>query len=530
MQGLRARILVGGGLLVIVLAIAVIAMKWVWPTLSGRRPALVEMPPLAPITRSSRIVLPATIALSAIADAVERAPRETSGKLELPMLPFGSGPQITWSMARGAFALAGGSEGLMFSTSLNGAISAPGGFGPPGGFGGGGFPGGFGLPPGMRPPPGFFGGREQSPPRGQAGADSEQGIKVSGNIELRARPTLQAAWRLQPNLVAQVDITDATASIMGSKLSLSKEMKPVVEKAINEKVDALQSWLADSAFLERAARQEWSKGCRSIPLGSVSPEMPNVWLEVRPTRVFAAQPVIDRSSVVLTFGVQAETRIVPEETRPDCPFPAQLDIVPQVERGHVSIAIPIDMPFTEIKRLMEAQLVGKTFPLDRSGAFTATVRGINIAASAGRLLLSLRVKANEHKSWFGLGTEVTVHLWGRPVLDQAQQVLRVADISLDVESEAAFGALGVAARPAMPYLERTLSENAVIDLKPIAANARQNIDKAIAEFEKSTEGVRVDASVNDLRLSGIEFDSRILRVIAEAEGTVKVAVTALPTQ
>ena len=34
-----------------------------------RRPTLVEMPPLAPVTRSSRIVLPAVIALSAIRDA-----------------------------------------------------------------------------------------------------------------------------------------------------------------------------------------------------------------------------------------------------------------------------------------------------------------------------------------------------------------------------------------------------------------------------------------------------------------------------
>ena len=61
-------------------------------------------------------------------------------------------------------------------------------------------------------------------------------------------------------------------------------------------------------------------------------------------------------------------------------------------------------------------------------------------------------------------------------------------------------------------------------------NARQNIEKAIAEFEKNTEGVRVDASVDDLRLSGIEFDSRILRVIAEAAGSVRVAVTSLPAQ
>jgi hypothetical protein len=258
--------------------------------------------------------------------------------------------------------------------------------------------------------------------------------------------------------------------------------------------------------------------------------MPNLWLEVRPTRAFAGQPSIDRSAVTLTFGVQAETRIVGEETKPNCPFPAQLELVPQMERGHVNIAVPIDIPFTEISRLMEAQLLGKTFPLDKGGAFTATVRGVNVAASGGRLLISLRVKANEHKTWFGLGAEATVHVWGRPALDQRHQTLRLEDISLDVESETAFGVLGVAARAALPFLESALAENTSIDLKPIADNTRRGIEAAIAEFERSTRGVRVDADVTDLRLEGIEFDSKTLRVIAEADGTVRIEITELPAQ
>ncbi len=189
--------------------------------------------------------------------------------------------------------------------------------------------------------------------------------------------------------------------------------------------------------------------------------------------------------------------------------------------------MPIDIPFTEVNRLLEAQLKGKTFPDDKSSAFSATIRSLNLAASGDRLLLSLRVKANENKSWFGFGAEATVHVWGRPVLDRAHQTLRLNDIALDVESEAAFGLLGTAARTAVPYLEQALAENAVVDLVPLAANARKSIDAAIADFRKSADGVRVDAAVTDLRLVGIEFDAKTLRVIAEADGTVGVAVTKL---
>ena len=112
----------------------------------------------------------------------------------------------------------------------------------------------------------------------------------------------------------------------------------------------------------------------------------------------------------------------------------------------------------------------------------------------------------------------------------ANRSLRIDDISLDVQSEAAFGVLGVAARAAVPYVERTLKDNAVVDLRPIAADARKNIEAVIAEFQKTSEGVRVDVDAIDLRLGGVEFDSKTLRVIAEADGRVRVTVTALPAR
>ncbi|MGB7855791.1 MAG: DUF4403 family protein, partial [Pseudolabrys sp.] len=311
------------------------------------------------------------------------------------------------------------------------------------------------------------------------------------------------------------------------KLSLADAVKPLLDRTVNEQVTALQSRVRNDPFLETAARREWTKMCRSIPLGAAAAGVPNLWLELRPTRAFAAQPRINESALTLTIGVQAETRIVPNETRPECPFPAQLELLPQIDGGRVNVAVPIDIPFTEVTRLLEAQLQGKTFPEDKSSAFTATVRGVPLAASGDRLLISLRIRANENRSWFGFGTEATIHVWGRPMLDRARQQLRLADVALDVESHAAFGLLDVAARAAVPYLEKALAENAVIDLVPLAANARKSIEAAISDFRKSADGVRVEAAVTGLRLVGIAFDAKMLRVIAEADGTVAVAVTKL---
>ena len=267
----------------------------------------------------------------------------------------------------------------------------------------------------------------------------------------------------------------------------------------------MQARLRNDPFLEQVARREWAKLCRSLAIGAAGAGLPNLWLELRPTRAIAAQPRVDAEAVTLLVGVEAETRIVAKETKPECPFPATLEILPQGEQGRVNIAVPIDVPFTEVNRLMEAQFAGKTFSDDN--AFAVTVRRASVAASGDRLLISLRVNATERKSWFGLGTEANVYVWGRPVLDAKAQVLRLTDVVLDVESE---GMMGAAVRAAAPYLEAAVAERTVIDLKPFAANARKSIEAAIAEFRGAGDGVRVDASVTDLRVVDIAFDATTL--------------------
>jgi len=248
---------------------------------------------------------------------------------------------------------------------------------------------------------------------------------------------------------------------------------------------------------------------------------------MRPTRAIAAQPRVNAQAMTMTLGIEAATRITPAQTKPDCPFPATISIIPPTPGG-VTIDVPFDVPFTDLNKIVEAQLTGRTFPEDGSGSVDVTVKRASIAASGDRLLISLLVNAKEKKSFFGFGGEANVHIWGRPVLDETRQTLRLANVELAVESEAAFGLLGAAARAAMPHLQRALAEKATIDLKPFATNAQKKIAAAISEFQKNEDGVRVAAEITALRLSDIAYDSKTLRVIAQAEGAINVYVTTLP--
>ena len=510
------KIAIGGVVTVASFGAAIWAMNWLMPGAGERRPVLAEVAPLKPIARTSTIVTPAAIALTAIRDALERqAPRDLTGKRDNPVSQLLSNAEFGWTITRGPLGVTGKPEALAVATALTGTFRATGQLSNQAGN----LTGAIGNLLG-----GGLGQRVQN----LTEKSLDQRADIKGNVTVTSKPALLPAWRVEPNPAAQVTIADASMAIMGVKLNIGNEVKPLLDRTVNEQVASLQAKVRNDPFLEVAARREWAKMCRSISLGAAAQGMPNLWLELRPTRAFAAQPRISESAVTLTVGVQANTRIVPNETKPDCPFPAQLELVPQMDQGKINVAVPIDIPFTEVNRLLEAQLKGKTFPEDKSGAFSATVRTVALAASGDRLLISLRVKANENKSWFGLGAEATIHVWGRPVLDSGRQMLRLKDIALDVESEAAFGLLGAAARAAVPYLETTLAENAVVDLLPLTANARKSIEAAIVDFRKSADGVRVDAAVTGLRLVGIAFDAKTLRVIAEADGTARVSVTRLP--
>ncbi|WP_036038420.1 DUF4403 family protein, partial [Bradyrhizobium yuanmingense] len=247
---------------------------------------------------------------------------------------------------------------------------------------------------------------------------------------------------------------------------------------------------------------------------------------MKPVRAIAAQPRVDAQAVTLLLGLEAETRVTSTPTKPDCPFPDKISIVPPTGTG-VNIGVPIDVPFTEINKLITTQMVGRTYPEDGSGPVDVTVKSANVIPSGDQLLISLLVRAKEKKSWFGLGAEANVHIWGRPVLDQAQQTLRLTDIQLAVESEAAFGLLGAAARAVVPQMQQALLQKATLDLKPIAANAREKIAAAIADYQKSEDGLKVEARIESLTLADIAFDSKTLRVVAEAGGSLNVFVTKL---
>jgi hypothetical protein len=478
--------------------------------------SLAPPPALPPVTRTSYVIAPVAVALTAIRASLDAAaPRDLSGKNANPVSGLLSKADIGIAISRGSMLISGKPNELSVITPLNGDLKLTGQI--------------AGVASNLTGTiTGLLDGALGKNVGKLTNSVLDQNVQLRGQVTVTSRPALTANWRLEPNLTAQVGLSDSAISLAGIKINVSNEAKPLIDSAVNDQMNALQARLRNDPFIERAAREQWAKMCRAIPLGGGETGLPKLWLEMRPVRAAAAQPQVDTRNVTLTVGVQAETKIVPTETKPDCPFPAALELVPPMENGKLSIGVPIDLPFTELNKLLSAQLKGRHFPEDGSAAVDAEVRSASIAAAGDRLLIALKVKVREKKSWFGFGADATVNIWGKPALDQKEQILRLTDLTLAVESDAAFGLLNTAARAATPYLEQALADNAKIDLKPFAADALAKINVALADFQKDSSGVKVEAAVGDLRLTGITFDANTLRVIAEAGGTAKVTVNELP--
>jgi hypothetical protein len=521
---MRIRTIVLGALVVVVsFVIATLVIDALSPApVKQEQVVLTPPPPLPPLTGTSTVLAPTVISLAAIREALDaHAPRDFSGQPKNPLSKLLSNAQLKFAVARGPLSVAGQPGVLVVTTPLNGSFEALGTLT-------------GGISSGLNSVGGalgnLLGGNAGQQVENLAGKAFDQHASIQGTVTTTSRPTIAPNWRLAPNLAAQVNIADVVLPIGGLKFSVGNAVKPVLDKMVHDQTARLEAYLRSDPFIENAARAEWANLCRAIPLGAAANGMPNLFLEIRPVRAIATQPNIDAQAVTLLLGVQAQTRIVPTQTKPDCPFPEELYLVPQANAGTVNVAVPIDIPFTEVSRLLEVQVAGKTYPEDGSGAFAVKIKQAAVAASGDRLLISLLVNVRKRGLLSFFGADAIVNVWGRPVLDQQNQILRFVDVTLDVQSNAAFGMLGAAAQAATPLLQKTLAEKAAIDLKPFAADAEKRIATAVANLAKQSPGLTANVAVNDLRLVGVAYDDKTLRVIANADGTANVAVSSLAGQ
>src|SRR6516225_12167311 len=120
-------ILLAVAMVVVSFFVSLKALDWIVPHSVPTAPVLAALPPLAPAPRSSIVVAPVAISLSAIREAADRAaPRNFTGKADNPVSQVLQNADIGWTAARGPIAANGGQDVLSLSTPLTGKINVTG--------------------------------------------------------------------------------------------------------------------------------------------------------------------------------------------------------------------------------------------------------------------------------------------------------------------------------------------------------------------------------------------------------------------
>src|SRR5438874_1378686 len=120
----------------VLIAVAVIAasffislkvMDWLSPRGATSAPPVAQLPPLPPVAKSSIVVAPVSIALSAIREQAEKAaPRNFAGKADNPISQILQNADIGWSAVRGPMSAVGDKDVLTLSTPLTGKLNVTG--------------------------------------------------------------------------------------------------------------------------------------------------------------------------------------------------------------------------------------------------------------------------------------------------------------------------------------------------------------------------------------------------------------------
>src|ERR1700710_2878772 len=184
-------------------------MDWLAPRGKVAPPVLVELPPLPPTPRSSVVMAPVVIALSAIRDAADRAAQRTfTGKADNPVSQILQNADIGWTASRGAITATGAQDVVALATPITGKLNVTGSLTSKA-------TGAVGDALG-----GLLGGNVAK----QIGSVNIKSLnanaEIKGNVTITSRPKLAASWHVEPNLAAQVNLGDTSLAVAGAKVNV----------------------------------------------------------------------------------------------------------------------------------------------------------------------------------------------------------------------------------------------------------------------------------------------------------------------
>lgn len=462
--------------------------------------------PFAGHAADSTIVVPLKVPIQAIAQAInEKLPRKESGARDGVIGKPVTSSHLSWDFNRSEIALAGGENVLRASATISGTARIE------------------GEAQLIRGDVGKILGK-LNPTRISFSAHADLGA----NVSVSATPVLQSNWRLQPNVTASVDVTEARIPVADiTSISVRGEIQPKVDEKVGQLIGDLNAKLANDPFIETAAAKAWADLCKAHKINIRGSDKP-VWLIVKPTAAHALPVAIDATNVHLTVGITGETRLSDVEFQPACTVLPQLT-APPADEGF-ALSVPVTVSYDRIGAELTAAL--KDHKVEVTSTSTTLIPGqVTAQSDNGRVKLTLafEVQQGGFMEYFFGGTTGKVTALATPVLDAAGQKLSFKDVDLAIDTDDVLNSAALATAGLSPLLEKLVEEKARIDLAKTAKDATDKANAAISGIkEADLGGLKLsEASVSEIALTSIEVAPDALTAIVTAKGKLAVEVREL---
>ena len=441
-----------------------------------------KTPALEPLAEHfSRATIPVSIPIAAVGEALERkTPKQESGSRKHSLGRYLAQSELSWNLARSRLQVSGRSGALNIATELSGEASAT----------------------------------------GTIQLSRKVDFSTSGDVlasaSLTASPTLETNWRVSPNLSeVKIEIQKADIPIKRiGNLDVRGGMLPGVQITADALRAQLNQSVARSDFFEQAAKKGWKRLCGSTPLGENS----DLWLETMPVIARTTQVLIGRKDIRITIGVEVKTRILTEQTQPECPFPRTL-LLEEPKPGSFEIVMPAIIDYETLERTLAEEVVGKSVGKNISIA----IKAIRIQPHGEKLLLETEV-ALEAETLSGTEVKGTLYVVAEPELDTYAQTITLANVALDIDSQNML--FSIAGKAAEPLLLEAVSKRLPFDLGPRLEELRDSAEDAILAL--SSENVSVTGKVHQVRITRLDVGPQHLRLVLTAAGRVSARVQAIP--
>ena len=470
---MKYKILISIAVLIVVAIVAGLVLGGSQSDFDGPSP-VVEAARLSPLSlHPSRFTIPISVPLETLGTLLEdTVPEKILGSDEIDY-----GIQMNWSITRSSFNVSQDNSNLMITSDLIGSAIL----------------------------------------KRRIVIEVQATVGAEGNGWFSMQPELSEDWKIIPNLTMGVNLSASEHRVFDLfTINLDKWLQPEMTKIVEQYTAYVESYVANSDVLERTAREEWTKLCRSM----IVLDDPEMWLEIEPQSVGASQIRINNRQLLFQLEIDTDMRVSSIRTEPTCPFPEKLIIQPE-KSGEFEINLLTEIGYDSLGTVLGDMVVGKSL----GGGLPMIISEVALRPHGTSLLLELEVSAGTggwlgRLSWLGTRARGRVYLFAKPHLSSDGQVISLREVELETGSRSAV--LSVLGEAAEPWILDTLEGQTTFSLDTVSQQILERLNSSLAEL--SLEEISLDAKISDIQLTRLDVGPEYLRGVATLQGNAAVAI------